>query len=39
MGLKLFLQELLGRPVDLVMEHTLRPELRPLMEREALKVA
>ncbi len=39
MGLKLFLEDLLGRPVDLVMEHTLRPEVRPFVEREALKVA
>ncbi|GAA5338948.1 nucleotidyltransferase family protein [Thermus antranikianii] len=39
MGLKLFLEDLLGRPVDLVMEHTLRPEARPFVEREALEVA
>lgn len=39
MGLKLFLEDLLGRPVDLVMEHTLRPEVQPFVEREALKVA
>ena len=29
MGLKLFLEDLFGRPVDLVLEHTIKPRLRP----------
>lgn len=39
MRLKIFLEEELGRKVDLVTEGSLRPELRPIVEREALKVA
>lgn len=39
MGLKLFLEDLLGRRVDLVTEDALRPELRPAIEREAIRVA
>jgi hypothetical protein len=39
MGLKLFLEDLLGRKVDLVTEEALRPELRPAIEREAIRVA
>ena len=33
-----FLEDLLGRPVDLVTEKALRPELRPFIEREAIHV-
>lgn len=29
MGLKLFLEDLFARPVDLVLEHTIKPRLRP----------
>jgi predicted nucleotidyltransferase len=29
MRLKLFLEDLFGRPVDLVLEHTIKPRLRP----------
>jgi predicted nucleotidyltransferase len=39
MGLKFFLEELLGRAVDLVTEKGLRRELRPQVEREAVRVA
>ena len=39
MDLKLFLEELLGRPVDLLTRNGVRPELRPYVEREAVHVA
>ena len=39
MGLKLFLEDLLGRRVDLVTDAALRPELRTRIEREAKRVA
>ena len=39
MDLKLFLEDLLGRRVDLVTDRGLRPELRPYVERELLRVA
>ena len=39
MDLKLFLEELLGRPVDLLTRNGVRPELRPHVEREAVYVA
>lgn len=39
MGLKLFLEDLFGRKIDLVTEQALRPELRQHIEREALRVA
>ena len=29
MGLKLFLEDLFSRPVDLILEHTIKPRLRP----------
>jgi predicted nucleotidyltransferase len=32
------LEDLLGRPVDLVTEKALRPELRPYVERELIRV-
>jgi len=38
MGLKFFLEELLGRRVDLVTPKALKPRLRPYVEREAIYV-
>lgn len=37
-GVQFFLEDLLGRPVDLVTSRTLRPELRPFIEGEAVHV-
>jgi predicted nucleotidyltransferase len=37
-GVQFYLEDLLGRPVDLVTDKALRPELRPYIEREALHV-
>lgn len=37
-GVQIFLEDLLGRPVDLVTDKALRPELRPFIEREAVHV-
>jgi hypothetical protein len=37
-GLQFYLEDLLGRPVDLVTDKALRPELRPYVEREAISV-
>ena len=39
MDLKLFLEDLLGRRVDLVTEKALREEVRPYVEQELLRVA
>jgi predicted nucleotidyltransferase len=39
MDVKFFLEELLGRRVDLVTETALRERLRPHVEREAVPVA
>jgi hypothetical protein len=39
MALKHRLEELLGCPVDLVMEKALTPAARPIVEREAIHVA
>jgi uncharacterized protein len=39
MDLRHFLEDLLGRRVDLVTEAAVRPELRPSIEREAIRVA
>jgi hypothetical protein len=39
MDLKFYLEELLGRPVDLVTDKGLRQEIRPTVEREAIRVA
>jgi len=39
MALKWRLEELLGTRVDLVMEGALRPEARPVVEAEAIRVA
>ena len=35
-GVQFYLEDLLGRPVDLVSDKALRPELRPYVEREAI---
>ena len=37
-GLQFFLEDLLGRPVDLVTRKALRAELRPYIERDAINV-
>lgn len=37
-GVQFYLEDLLGCPVDLVTEKALRPELRPYIEQERLKV-
>ncbi len=34
-GVQFYLEDLLGRPVDLVTDKALRPELRPYIERDA----
>ena len=38
MGLKLYLEDLFGRPIDLVTPNARRPELRSGIEREAIHV-
>lgn len=35
-GVQFYLEDLLGRPVDLVTDKALRPELRPYIENEAV---
>jgi uncharacterized protein len=37
-GVQFSLEDLFGRPVDLVTERALRPELRPFIEKEAVRV-
>ncbi len=37
-GVQSYLEDLLGRPVDLITDKALRPELRPYVEREAIRV-
>jgi uncharacterized protein len=37
-GVQFYLEDLLGRSVDLVTDKALRPELRPYIEREAIHV-
>ncbi len=37
-GVQFFLEDLIGRRVDLVTDKALRPELRPYVEREAVHV-
>ena len=37
-GVQFYLEDLLGRPVDLVSDKALRSELRPCVEREAMHV-
>ena len=39
MGLKFFLEDNLGRKVDLVTPDSLKPRMRPVIEREAVDVA
>ena len=39
MGLKLELEDLLGRPVDLGTPDTLRPEIRSRVEKDLIRVA
>jgi uncharacterized protein len=39
MGLKFFLEDNLGRKVDLVTPDSLKPRMRPVVEREAVDVA
>jgi uncharacterized protein len=36
MDLKFYLEEILQRPVDLVLADTIKPRLRPVIEREAV---
>ena len=38
MGLKLYLEDLLSQPVDLVMSTALRPSVKPIVEQEAVRV-
>lgn len=37
-GVQFYLEDKLGCPVDLVTEKALRPELKPLIEKEAVNV-
>ena len=37
-GAQFYLEDLLGRPVDLVTDKGLRPEIRPYVERDAIHV-
>ena len=37
-GVQFYLEDLLGRPVDLVTAKALRPELRPFVEKEPVHV-
>ena len=37
-GVQFYLEDLLGRPVDLVTDKALRPELRHFVEKEAIHV-
>lgn len=37
-GVQFYLEDLFGCPVDLVTEKALRPELRPFIEKEAIRV-
>ena len=39
LGLKFFLEDHLGRKVDLVTSDALKPRMRPVVEREAVDVA
>ena len=38
-GIQLFLEEILGRPVDLVMPDAIKPRLRDRILREAIRAA
>ena len=37
-GVQFFIEDLLARPVDLVTDRALRPELRPYIEAQAVRV-
>lgn len=37
-GVQFYLEDMLGRPVDLVTDKALRPELRPNIERDMIHV-
>jgi predicted nucleotidyltransferase len=37
-GVQFYLEDLIGKPIDLVTDKALRPELRPFIEREAVHV-
>jgi len=37
-GLQFYLEDLFGKPIDLVTDKALRPELRPYVEQEAIHV-
>ncbi|HHJ39011.1 MAG: DNA polymerase subunit beta [Methylothermaceae bacteria B42] len=37
-GLQFYLEDLLGVPIDLITDKALRPELRPVVERDAIYV-
>ena len=37
-GVQFYLEDLLGKPVDLVSERALRSELKPYIERDAVRV-
>ena len=39
MDLNFYLEDLLGRPVDLVTDKALRKELRPYVEKEMIRIA
>ena len=39
MGLKIYLEDLLGVPIDLATRRALKPRVRPAIEREAIYVA
>jgi predicted nucleotidyltransferase len=39
MKLRIFLEDLLGKKVDLVTETGLRPRVRPFVEKDAIRVA
>jgi predicted nucleotidyltransferase len=38
-GAQFYLEDLLGRSVDLVTETALRPQLKPYVERDAIAIA
>ncbi len=37
-GVQFYLEDLLGCPVDLVTQNALRPQLRPFVKRDAIRV-
>lgn len=37
-GVQFYLEDLLGRPVDLVTEKALRPQSRPYVQRDAIEI-